>query len=150
MTAVGSREGSIPFYTHGTDPTGSALPNWDAAVFGKNRGQTVRTVPATTLDNLIKKYGRPDFTKIDVEGFEMEVFKGLSQSLPLLSFEFHSDDMAKTRSCLDRLLSFGKLSVRACSMECEWLTPKTTEIEECLRIIVSTRAKGDLFVWSQT
>jgi FkbM family methyltransferase len=150
VAAVGSQEGSIQFYTHGTDSTGSALANWDASVYGRDRGQTVRTVPATTLDSLIKKYGRPDFTKIDVEGFEIEVLKGLSQPLPLLSFEFHSEDMTKTRSCLDILASFGKISARACSMGCEWLTDKTTEIDECLRAIESTRAKGDLFVWSQT
>lgn len=41
----------------------------------------------TTLDQLIEKYGLPDFIKIDTEGYEVEVIKGLSQPVPYLSFE---------------------------------------------------------------
>lgn len=29
----------------------------------------------TTLDTLIDEYGQPDFIKIDVEGYELEVLK---------------------------------------------------------------------------
>jgi FkbM family methyltransferase len=46
------------------------------------------TVPVTTLDKLIEKYGSPAMCKIDVEGFEHEVIKGLSQSIKMISFEF--------------------------------------------------------------
>ena len=46
------------------------------------------TVPVTTLDRLIEKYGSPTVCKIDVEGFEYQVIKGLSQSVKVISFEF--------------------------------------------------------------
>jgi len=46
------------------------------------------TVPVTTLDKLIRKYGSPAVCKIDVEGFEHQVIKGLSQPLKMISFEF--------------------------------------------------------------
>jgi FkbM family methyltransferase len=46
-----------------------------------------QTVETTTLDQLINKYGVPDYIKIDVEGFEQWVLKGLSQKVSYLSFE---------------------------------------------------------------
>jgi FkbM family methyltransferase len=45
-------------------------------------------VPATTLDALIGRHGVPRFCKIDVEGYEAEVLRGLSQPIPALSFEY--------------------------------------------------------------
>lgn len=44
-------------------------------------------VTTTTLDKLICKYGLPYFIKIDVEGYELEVLKGLSQPVPYISIE---------------------------------------------------------------
>jgi Methyltransferase FkbM domain len=44
-------------------------------------------VNTTTLDQLIVRYGLPSFAKIDVEGHEIQVFRGLSQPIPLIVFE---------------------------------------------------------------
>ncbi|RYY85282.1 MAG: FkbM family methyltransferase [Chitinophagaceae bacterium] len=44
-------------------------------------------VEVTTLDALIARYGRPQFIKIDVEGYELEVIKGLSTPVACLSLE---------------------------------------------------------------
>lgn len=46
------------------------------------------TVPVTTLDRLIEKYGSPTVCKIDVEGFEYQIIRGLSQPVKVISFEF--------------------------------------------------------------
>lgn len=48
-----------------------------------------KKVPVTTitLDQLIENYGVPEFIKIDVEGFEEKVLRGLSQKIQFLSFE---------------------------------------------------------------
>jgi FkbM family methyltransferase len=57
---------------------------WDVAI---EFSDTVLTVNTITLDTLIAKYGIPDFIKIDVEGNEKNVIKGLSAPVPCISFE---------------------------------------------------------------
>ena len=47
-------------------------------------------VEVLTLDSLIDEFGVPDYIKIDVEGFDLEVLRGLSQPIGLLSFEFNT------------------------------------------------------------
>lgn len=44
-------------------------------------------VSILTLDNLIDMFGCPDYIKIDVEGLELNVLRGLSRLVPLISFE---------------------------------------------------------------
>ena len=46
-----------------------------------------RTVETTTLEDLITVHGHPFFIKIDVEGYELNVIRGLRQAVPYLSFE---------------------------------------------------------------
>ncbi len=65
------------------------------------------TVPVVTLDSLLQQFGRPDFCKIDVEGFECEVLAGLSQPLPLLGLEFNREFWNETKQCLGRLGELG-------------------------------------------
>lgn len=44
-------------------------------------------VEVETLENVIKEYGVPKYIKIDVEGYELEVLKGLVTAVPVISFE---------------------------------------------------------------
>ena len=78
-------------------------------VDGREAAARSFSVPVLTLEMAIRRFGRPDFCKIDVEGWELEVFKGLAQSIPLICFEFQLNEwgIAKTISCLERLAEFG-------------------------------------------
>jgi FkbM family methyltransferase len=50
-------------------------------------------VPVTTLETLIGKHGMPTFCKIDVEGFELQVLKGLKTPIPSISIEYCAPEM---------------------------------------------------------
>jgi FkbM family methyltransferase len=55
---------------------------------GPSAPQTaVLNIEMTTFDQLIKEYGTPDYIKIDVEGYELQVITGLSLPISLISFE---------------------------------------------------------------
>jgi len=61
-------------------------------------------VEILTLDDLIVKYGIPQFCKIDVEGFELQVLKGLHSPIPYLSFEYCVPEIRnQLAECISRL-----------------------------------------------
>lgn len=77
-----------------------------AKMYGR-RALSEATVRTTTLDALIEKYGDPAFVKIDVEGFESVVIRGMTRAVRALSFEFHEDWL------LDAAMVCGWLDVMA-------------------------------------
>ena len=145
--ALGSAPGFIDLHVHGTDSTASTRPDWDSQVFNAKRSMASLVVPAMTLDAMIARFGRPDFIKIDVEGFEFEVLKGLSSRVPLVSLEYFANEMGRMRDCLSLLKYFGDLTVRPSDMACTWLGERTADVERCLVALERDRAQGDLFVW---
>lgn len=111
--AVGAEPGILPMYISHNAPTVSSLAdeNWRKALNERSNirvewGETIE-VPVTTLDQLIEQYGLPKFCKIDVEDFEEEVLKGLSQAIPVVSFEFFNWTPQRTHACVDRLNQLG-------------------------------------------
>ncbi len=73
---------------------------------GMNWNQQI-IAPVTTLDLMIAQFGRPAYCKIDVEGFEYNVLRGLTQPIPCLSFEFAKEFLAQTRCCVEYLAELG-------------------------------------------
>ena len=63
--------------------------------------QEVETI---TVENLISTYGRPFYIKIDVEGYELNVLKGLETIVPYVSFEVNLPEFKmEGRQCIARL-----------------------------------------------
>jgi FkbM family methyltransferase len=73
------------------------------------KGVQAITARSITLDCLIERYGLPDFIKVDVEGMDADVLKGLSQRPRSLSFEYHTAAALwpKTRECFNQVLRLG-------------------------------------------
>lgn len=95
--ALGSREGKGNLILSNSHTVSSMSKEWIDCVRDSDMFFTSTsafqwhenvTVPITTLDKLIRKYGSPAVCKIDVEGFEYQVIKGLSQPAEMISFEF--------------------------------------------------------------
>jgi FkbM family methyltransferase len=71
------------------------------------RWDRTEKVAVTTLDELVEEFGTPDFCKIDVEGFELQVINRLSSTLPVLSFEHTLGMMEPTLKVMAKLDSLG-------------------------------------------
>lgn len=70
--------------------------------------------PVTTLDALAMRHGLPAFVKIDVEGFEAAVLRGLSRPPRALSFEFTTIQRGVAAECLGLLSALGYRAFNAC------------------------------------
>jgi hypothetical protein len=111
------------------------------------------TVKVDTLDALIAKHGRPDFCKIDVEGFELQVLQGLTAELPMLQFEYQPWMIESALQCIEHLTNSGayrfNLTASATRDDHVGLRPEWMSAQELSRIlreqIAGTGAVGDIF-----
>lgn len=105
---VGDKEGVQEMFINSSSSLSTFSKDWvKEAVEGRfadTKWVAKSMVEIKTLDSLIKQYGTPKFCKIDVESYEYEVLKGLSQSIPFISFEFMlPENLEITKNCIDQL-----------------------------------------------
>lgn len=113
--------------------------HWDATTF----------VEVTTLDVLIARYGEPSFCKIDAEGYELEILKGLSRPLRALSLEYIPAALEIALGCVERLAQMGDYcfnwtvgeSLRLRSQE--WLDARA--MIALLEALPPTARSGDIY-----
>jgi FkbM family methyltransferase len=120
----------------------------DSGRFANDEWTDGELVPVTTLDALIEEHGVPAFCKIDVEGFEHDVLRGLSHAIRTVSIEFTPEHLDSTERSLQRLQELGDyrfdygLGESLDLVERRWLT--RDELLERLRA-TDPRWFGDIY-----
>lgn len=112
--ALGDKNEIKPMLISSANALSSLSENWVSAVkndrFKSESWNKKIDVEVTTLDNLIDQYGVPEFCKIDVEGYEYEVLRGLTKPVQLLSFEYTIPEFTdKAIKCLNYLSDLGDM-----------------------------------------
>jgi FkbM family methyltransferase len=153
--AVGAVPGTQSLFVSERTPTVTTLSQeWIGAV-GATPGFTgVRwdhdiPVRVTTLDELVAHYGEPAFCKIDVEGAELDVLRGLSRPLKALSFEYIPAATDVAVACVDRLGEMGRYEYNWSPGELPrlrssvWLDP--AQMADTLRRMPLRERSGDVY-----
>jgi FkbM family methyltransferase len=84
----------------------SSKCNWHS--FYKQSGNEVIEIKMSTTDNFLEKKEKPNFLRMDVEGYEYNIIKGMKKTLEYINrmfIELHSDIMKEeeTQELLDTL-----------------------------------------------
>lgn len=115
--AIGEQEGSANMHICSATSTLSTLSQeWMEVTkkhgrFAQYEWDKTEIVPVITLDKLIESYGVPEFIKIDVEGFEQQVIKGMTRPPRALSLEFAHEVLDSTFTCLGLLAELGQIEL---------------------------------------
>jgi FkbM family methyltransferase len=154
-SALGAAPGRATLHLSRRTPTVTTLSaGWiervqASAGFARVAWQDRQDVPVATLDALIARHGLPRFCKIDVEGFEAEVLRGLSQPLPALSLEYVPAAIEVALAALSRLLELGPYRFNITRGErLRWLWPEwrgRREIEQWLAGRRAGEPSGDVY-----
>ena len=153
--AVAAERGLSTLHVNTRNPTVSTLSSAflveaDGAEGWQGQSwDTTLTVPVVTLDRLIATFGPPAFIKIDIEGYEDEALRGLTQPVPALSFEFTTIARDVAQRCLEMLMSLGDYRFDVALGESQtltfgrWIT--AAEMSKYLELLPHAANSGDVY-----
>lgn len=157
---LGAQAGKKEFFISDSNTLSSFSKDWIDS--GKQSGRFKQynwdkktMVEMTTLDNLIAQFGKPDFIKIDVEGYEVEVLKGLSTPIRCISFEYTVPEQIQNAvACIEYIqqISAGILTEYNYSEgeSMEWASPKWISGDEMIALVQTEKfiasGFGDIYI----
>ncbi len=86
--AISSKSGTAVLFSDRETSGMASLVKRDLGYLNIDHGKTEETVATSTIDEYCQqnKLERVDFIKLDIEGFELEAFKGAKKQLPVTNF----------------------------------------------------------------
>jgi FkbM family methyltransferase len=104
---------TVEFYEADEDGLSTLNKDWLTSDTMPYNGKPHRTIRATTItvDRLAEIYGEPDLMKIDVEGGEWLVFRGMTKYHGKLTFEWTDVTLTEHQEQLQYLQSLGYTEV---------------------------------------
>ncbi len=154
--AVDLTSGRKKIYLCENDALSSMSKDWISKVKEDGRFSSLRwdkeeEVSTVTLDELITNFGLPAFCKIDVEGYESRVIRGMTRRIPLLCFEFSHETPEEAREIIHKLETLGDYKFNYCIGECNPLELGSSWVSasEMVTILDSLNREGDIFARCQ-
>lgn len=146
QAAVGDHEGTVALHLRQSSAQASVLSDWE----GKPTG--VIDVRLKTLDSVIAEHGVPRLCKVDVEGAELQVLRGLSHRIPIITLEYHTDErgVGLARECIALLSEMGAVEINATREDGaamifpNWLSP--ADFMDTFPRISQSHYYGDLLI----
>jgi hypothetical protein len=100
--AAGDRVGTVVLHLYDNNDSLSSIGEpWN----GRYKSTGEIPVRMVTLDSLAEKHGIPSFVKVDVEGFDDAVFRGMSFRPRIASFELNLSFPQVAERCLEAFSS---------------------------------------------
>lgn len=137
----GSNYERIEFFEAQEDGLSTINIDWLTADGMPYKDKPYRTIAANTItiDELARIYGTPDLIKIDVEGAEWHVFKGLSTKMGMIAFEWTDVTIPEHQQQLEYLLHGGYTEIapqfieRHCEIPTKWFPLDSFDLAEWVK-----------------
>jgi len=143
---VGEKFDIIEMSISSKDPVLSTFSDeWKRGRFEKTVWDKRVDVQITTIDSLIKKYGHPRYIKIDVEGYEFQALKGLTNKTGIISFEFTAEYVKNAINCILFLDGLGyKYFNISLGEQFNFALENFVNKQEVINILISNAAEHNL------